>query len=789
MAAIAAAVFIGIVLRSVAVKALFAVFLTLLFQVSPAQTAGTAIKVGQPQYGFSVIPGSTRRLFATVSNGKTNGVKWTLKSGAATLSGSTGNWVDVVAGGPGSSCSYLPTGVASATRFVVEATAVDDPAQVADVTFNVCNPEVEVSVVPFYRTLYANQPADVQSLVLGSVNESVQWTIASQPANGDGKLGDSNRRDTVFSASVKGRYKLVATSIADPKRSASAIMYVTGNKMPYAMTPNQTEPVDCTVDPQLTGKVYEVGPSQEFKTLASVPFPKMTPGSTVRLHNEDSSGNAPTEYHEYVQISQAATALQPVRMCGVPDAAGHEPIIDGAHATGRADTSIYAAGYGLVTLHNANYWAYWPAYNAPEHIVVEGIHFRNAKTGFTYTAPNGSTAKWGDAAAALRVNQGRNTAFVGNEIDNCGDGVFSAWNGNGGWGSSDFNVLWEGNHIHGNGAVKSYLSHQMYLQAWGEVVQFNRIEDYQRGAYGSNLKSRGIHSIIRYNYFGDGAARQLDLVDVQDAPQYMSFQAMIPYKVADPKEQYPADLVAAEQEAWNSHYVYGNVFENGTAETPIHFAMDHDGGELARKGSLYWYSNSFHEKTCAQCSGQMWTLFDLSAGGGSWLEQVEFQNLQLFNNIIGLDDPKRPVFQWNNGASVIATGGGNVISAGWGSNQMTGHSGDGWGGTDAYHNNPNDYQGALPLRGHLTGFDSANLKMAAKITFDPVSFVPNVREAATTKVPAAIEAMPTRFSYSATAYLVPRSSKPLVGAVDVDGSSSAAELVTDRQYPLITRHP
>lgn len=753
-------------MRGVTVKALLLIILSLMVQAAPAQTSGTTIKIRQPQFGFNVIPGSTRRLFATVTEGKTNQVKWTVKSGEAKLSVGTGLWVDVVAGASGSNCSFAVDGVTSLTRFVVEARSVDDPTKAANVTFNVCNPGVSVSVVPFYRTLYANQPADLQSFVVGSVNDSVQWKIVAQPDHGDGKLSDSDKRDTVFSASVKGRYKLAATSAADAKQSASAIMYVTGNKMGYAITPNLTEPVDCSVDPQSTGKVYEVGPSQEYKTLASVPFPTMTPGSTVRLHNEDTTGKAPTEYHEYVQISQAATANQPFRMCGVADGSGNAPIVDGADAKGRSDTSNYAAGYGLVTLHTSNFWTYWPAYNAAEYIAVEGIHFRNAKTGFTYTAPNGGLAKWRDASAALRINQGHNTAFVGNEIDNCGDGVFSAWNGNGGWGSSDLNVLWEGNHIHGNGAVKSYLSHQLYLQAWGEVVQFNRIEEYQRGAFGSNLKSRGIQNIIRYNYFGDGAARQLDLVDVQDAPQYMSFQAMIADKVSDPKERYPADLVAAEQEAWNSHFVYGNVFENGTAETPIHFAMDHDGGEQARKGSLYWYSNSFHEKTCAKCSGQRWTLFDMSAGGGSYLEQEEFQNLQIFNNIIGIDDPKRPVFQWNNAASVIATGGGNLISAGWGANQMSGHSGDGWGGADEYHNNPDDYQGAIPLRTHLTGFDAANLKTAPLITFDPGSFVPSVRQAATTKVPGAIVAMPTRFSYSAKGYLMPRSATPLVGAVD-----------------------
>ena len=300
---------------------------------------------------------------------------------------------------------------------------MDDATKTASVTFNVCNPAVQVSIVPFYRTLYANQPADVQSLVLGSVNQNVHWAITSQPKGGDGKLTDSTSRDTLFTGTVAGRYQLTATSVADTGKSATAIMYVTGHKMPYRVTPNQTEPVDCTVDPSMQGTVYEVGPSQAFKTLASVPFPTMAPGSTVRVHNEDTTGLHPTEYHEYVQISQPATAEQPIRICGVPDAAGNLPIIDGSKATGRSDASKNMLGYGLLTLHNANSFAYWPQFVAAQYIAVEGIQFRNANPADAYTAPAGGTQSWQNSAACIHVAEAQNVAFVGNDIGSCGNGV------------------------------------------------------------------------------------------------------------------------------------------------------------------------------------------------------------------------------------------------------------------------------------------------------------------------------------------------------------------------------
>ena len=93
---------------------------------------------------------------------------------------------------------------------------MDDATKKFDLPFNVCNPKVQVDIVPFYRTLYANQPADVQSMVKGSTVLNVHWAITSSPKGGDGALTDSTLRDAVFSATVPGRYTLTATSVQDP---------------------------------------------------------------------------------------------------------------------------------------------------------------------------------------------------------------------------------------------------------------------------------------------------------------------------------------------------------------------------------------------------------------------------------------------------------------------------------------------------------------------------------------------------------------------------------------------
>ena len=96
-------------------------------------------------------------------------------------------------------------------------------------------------------------------------------------------------------------------------------------------------------------------------------------------------------------------------------------------------------------------------------------------------------------------------------------------------------------------------------------------------------------------------------------------------------------MLAAEQEAWNSHFVYGNMYQNSVSVAPIHFSMDTFGGEQARKGSLYWYNNTFNERRCSGCSGQMCTMFDTSAGGGNYIAQTEFPKVQSYSNIIWLD--------------------------------------------------------------------------------------------------------------------------------------------------------
>ena len=731
------------------------------------------VSIAQPSMGFNMLPGSERRLYATVTGG-TNAVTWSA-TGGATLSATTGHWVDVTAPSKGSRCSINGSAragfsVSSATQFTVTAQSAENPSATASITVNVCNPAVDVEVIPFYTTLYSGQKADIQAFVWGSVNRNVTWAITGEPNGGDGVLTDSNNQDTVFSATTAGRYTLTATSVADGTKTNTATVYVTGHAMQYAVTPEQTEPVDCSVDPALKGKVYDVGPSQPYKTITSVPWPTLAPGSTVRIHNEDTTGGNPTTYHEYFQVVGANTRTQPIRVCGVPDSRGNLPVIDASNATGVPNASAYSPeNYAAVSIGGTyiSNWAglYTGTWGGSQYLIVEGLKIENAKPPYTYTTPAGvADAAWGGGAACVRIWPSMNTVVRGIDVYNCGNGIFSDFNANNGY-AVVADTLYEGNHLHNNGTVGSYSDHQFYIQGWNEVVQFNLVDQYQSGAAGSNFKGRGFPEILRYNHFGDGAARQLDLVDNQDAGSYTTFEGYLgggsnSYRAIYPKDVYTADLLAAAVEAHHADYVYGNTFENTTAMVPIHYATDMCDVDNNRLGTLWFYNNSFYES-----AGTLyrWYMFDTSAGGGSGnCPTVEWPQIQVFNNAIWMNSPEKPFFYWNKEPNQFTIFGKNVINSNWGTGDMSGGDGTGWAPTTS--TSPYAFQGAS------NSADTAgvsNLIGASAAPFDLTSFAPNpVLVNAGTAPPASGPRLPVRFQFGPSATQRFRKHLLTVGALD-----------------------
>jgi len=763
--------------------------LFLIFAATPA-LAQVAVTFNAPTYGFNVIPGSVRTLNVRITNGTRNLVNWTV-SGAtggasATLSASTNALPIVTAtfGATAGTCSIKgPLGsykVTSTATVTIQAQSVDDNTKTASTTINVCDPAVQIAIVPFYRTLYAGQLADVQSFIVGSTNMNVTWAITAQPRGGNGTLADSSNRDTVFSATVAGHYTLTARSAADKTKVATAIMYVTGNPLPaYAATPNLTEPIDCSTDPEMKGRVYEIGPARAYKAIQSVPMDTMRAGSTVRIHNDDTTGLSPTTYHEYFQIkSRNGTASQPLRMVGCPDSLGNLPIVDGSHATGASWVSTSAAaGYGIASVWlGAAPYAYYQSGNPQsQYIIIEGLHLVHAGPSYTYTPPAGGAAvAWVNGASCINVRAGANLVFAGNDVDTCSDGIFSDFNANNAWGGNVLWSLWEGNHVHGSGVHGQAGTHQAYLQGWGQVLQFNRFDLMTSGAQGGNVKLRGIGEIVRYNYIGDGALRQIDMVEIQDAPQYETFEGYLStagqsncnFSFWCLGDTMGANILTAWQEAFHQTYIYGNISTTSTAAYEVHFGGDVGAtGMSNRLGYLYFYNNTF----VYTHSGNT-VLFDNSEGGGCGAIQVnEFPQFNSTNNIYWT--PLQS--DWNCLATFIGTFQTNLLATGWG-NIMTPINGGSINGSTAFGwaNNTNAYTYplAIPLDPHMTGISSENFLTTRTQPFDSTTFVPLRGSAAIgagSALTGAMAQMPVRFQYfPSTSAIAPRVSPNTIGALD-----------------------
>ena len=633
--------------------------------------------VGAPG-AILTLPGSTRRVVLNCAAGcsTANAAVWsiTASTGGASAkltSSPTGNFVDIVLGPKGGSCPV--TGSASAYTITptatvkLTATSSDDPTKSDSLNFDVCTPAVEAYTIPFYRVLYAGQREDVQGVIWGSTNTDGSWQIISQPSGGDAVLDDTTYRDTVFHATAKGTYKIRWTSSADNSKTAYSTFYVTGNAPPRLSQPNGTQPIDCTADPNTTGGTLEVGPSQLYKNLEAIAPSQIKAGVTIRLHNEDTTGLHPTEYHEWIQISGIGAHDNPIRLCGVPDAAGNLPVMDGANATARADVlaPAYTSGLAGIFVYNKNYNPY-PAYTGPQFIVVEGIVLRNYSPTQTYY-PAGATT---GATSYIRGTSGfrfqvcRDCEFNGSESYNNGNGVFSEANDASAWGGVSERLLFEGNNVHTNGVTNDSHEHNWYVQGWFQVVQFNQMPTVNTLAYASQFKDRGM-TWFRYNSVGTGAQRMLDFVEDQDAPHYLDPNAYLTgLRPVESRDAYSGDQLAAAQEAWHhSSFVYGNIFQQAQSGT-VHFSGDIIGGPLMRAGTLEFFNNTINGVT----TGYRSSLFDTGDHSSNYPHN-EWPLIRVANVVAaGWSDRRAPFFTWNTQRDAFMDFGQVLLPTDWGRN-------------------------------------------------------------------------------------------------------------------------
>ncbi len=378
------------------------------------------------------------------------------------------------------------------------------------------------------------------------------------------------------------------------------------------------------------GTDFPVGPGQIYSTMAAVPWGALGPGDSVRIFYK------PTPYNEKIIVSTSGTEQNPITVCGVAGPNGERPVLDGDGATNSpADSNAYGTyapmeGLAIVMLYNRDY-------NTKVHnIVIEGLHIRNAKDLFGYTRMNGSTDTFGRGAACIRIQAGDNIVIRSNELENCGNGIFTmsqAYNE----ASLTRNVLIEGNYLHGHGQTGSYLEHGMYIQAIGATYQYNRFGANATGSLGSTLKERVAGSVIRYNWFDSGSSRVLDIVEVQDAAPWYLEQSYREW-ASNNGETIDAErleVVRAAETAYRNTYVYGNFINHVGSQTNvanmIHYGFDNTPA-LAHRGTMHFYNNTLSIINDRSDSWRI-RLFDVSPYDENAGVPAE-ETIEVINNII-----------------------------------------------------------------------------------------------------------------------------------------------------------
>jgi hypothetical protein len=766
-------------------------------------------------YPFPVLPGSTRQINVNI---KTAGVQCTAPTAQCTVNwsvlsttgGASATFTTPAGSGVPSVSAALPTvqvnigptagncsingslgsyTVTSPATVTVQAQSVDNPAATANFLFNVCAKTTTVMVAPAYQQAYQGQHRTLQSWISGDTDESGTWSIISQPTNGNGVLADTNFRDADFVATVTGRYTLQYTSNSNSSQSATAIVYVSPNAMPvYATTstPNQTEPHECYPDPVLAGGDYEVGAGLAYTTVSSVPaIANWTPGTIMRIWNTDTTGSNPSTFYEYFQIENSGTPTQPIIVCGVPDSLGNLPILDAANSVGQSGISTGgAASYGIISTWSgpahSHYNYYQGGSSGPNYVSITGLHLRHATSNYSYAPPGGGTlTAWNAGAECINVRSGTYVDVSGNDLDTCGDGFFSDDNANNAWATITELVTVMGNHIHANGESGSASEHQVYFQSFYGLLQGNRIDNYNPGASGSNVKWRGIEGIFRYNYLGSGTARQFDLVENQDGPQYMTFESYLSF-AGDTNcndsfwclgDTAGANIIAAYQESEQKDFIYGNEIVGNTSQQEFHYAEDNVGGLSDRNGTLYAYSNTLNPAEVVFDTGE----------NGDGMNPIFQPRVDARNNIFWATVPNGNLgrgMSLDHYQTLILSATTNLYQTGTmsitppiiGAVNWSSGTADGWiTGCDASCLWPL----SSPINTHIYGLNNANFLLTSTTPFDPITLVPVTGSAAIsagtalTGIPAQL---PVRWQFNTTtSSLVARGNPLTIGGTDETG--------------------
>ncbi len=196
--------------------------------IADSSTSSSATVTLSPPIGISVSP-STVTLFsgqqqaftATVANSADSRVTWTITPpGTGTIS-STGLYT-------------APTVVSASQAVNIIATSVADPTKSASASVNLVPTVIAVSVTPANVSLGSGQTQAFAATVSNTTNQSVTWSLNP---TGTGTISSSGAYTAPATITTAQTIKVIATSVADLTKSASASVNLVPTVIAVSVTP------------------------------------------------------------------------------------------------------------------------------------------------------------------------------------------------------------------------------------------------------------------------------------------------------------------------------------------------------------------------------------------------------------------------------------------------------------------------------------------------------------------------------------------------------------------------
>jgi len=179
-----------------------------------------AITVSLSPASASVLSGGTQQFTAAVQNTSNTGVTWTVD----TVPGGSSSVGTIT--GSGASATY--TAPATAGPHTVTATSVANTSAFASAGVTVTAAPITVSVNPTSASLLTNGTQQFTATVQNTSNTGVTWTVDGS-SSGSPTSGTITASGLYTAGTSTGNHSVVATSLADPTKSAAAVVTITAS--------------------------------------------------------------------------------------------------------------------------------------------------------------------------------------------------------------------------------------------------------------------------------------------------------------------------------------------------------------------------------------------------------------------------------------------------------------------------------------------------------------------------------------------------------------------------------